>query len=299
MFNDKARMLLDELKKMKEAHKAGDTDHVVPADSFQGLHREIAMAANEIAAIHVGNLLKAVHVIGYYGEGDFSPVMERLPGKQSIVNEKLETLRKSLASLAAEAGVFSKAAVEGKLAVRADATKHQGDFRKIVEGMNDTLDAVIGPFNVAAEYIDRISKGDIPPKITDSYSGDFNEIKNNLNQCIDGLGGLVEANEVLQKMAVNDYTKKVAGSYLGIFADVGKAINQVNDRISHVMETVNNIAKGDLHDLPEYKAIGNGAGRRSENDRLVPSLVGMMEAIQVSSMTPKRSPRLRSRVSSP
>ena len=62
-------------------------------------------------------------------------------------------------------------------------SKHQGDFRKIVQGVNETLDAVIGPLNVAAEYVDRISKGDIPPKITDSYNGDFNEIKNNLNQC--------------------------------------------------------------------------------------------------------------------
>ena len=74
---------------------------------------------------------------------------------------------------------------DGKLATRADAAKHQGDFRKIVQGVNDTLDAVIGPLNVAAEYVDRISKGDIPAKITDNYNGDFNEIKNNLNQCID------------------------------------------------------------------------------------------------------------------
>jgi len=27
--------------------------------------------------------------------------------------------------------------------------------------------------------MDRISKGDIPPKITDAYTGDFNEVKNN------------------------------------------------------------------------------------------------------------------------
>ncbi|MEZ5335862.1 MAG: hypothetical protein R2741_11820 [Methanolobus sp.] len=45
--------------------------------------------------------------------------------------------------------------------------------------VNSCLDAFIGPLNVAAEYIDRISKGDIPPAITDSYNGDFNEIKNN------------------------------------------------------------------------------------------------------------------------
>ena len=57
--------------------------------------------------------------------------------------------------------------------------------------MNETLDAVIGPLNVTAEYVDRISKGDIPPKITDTYHGDFNEIKNNLNTCIDAVNALI------------------------------------------------------------------------------------------------------------
>ena len=37
--------------------------------------------------------------------------------------------------------LLSEAAVEGKLATRADAAKHQGDYRKIVQGVNDTLDA--------------------------------------------------------------------------------------------------------------------------------------------------------------
>ena len=30
-------------------------------------------------------------------------------------------------------------------------------------------------------------KGDIPPKITDNYNGDFNEIKNNLNVLIEAM----------------------------------------------------------------------------------------------------------------
>jgi hypothetical protein len=51
----------------------------------------------------------------------------------------------------------------------------------VIEGVNGTLDAITQPLNVAANYVDRISKGDIPPKITDNYNGDFNTIKNNLN----------------------------------------------------------------------------------------------------------------------
>ena len=109
-------------------------------------------------------------------------------------------------TLVGDASVLSMAAIEGKLATRADATKHQGDFRKIVGGVNDTLDAVIGPLNVAAEYVDRISKGDIPPRITDSYNGDFNEIKNNLNQCIDAVNTLVTDTNILSKAAVGRQT---------------------------------------------------------------------------------------------
>ncbi|PKD39438.1 hypothetical protein CWO84_15430, partial [Methylomonas sp. Kb3] len=72
----------------------------------------------------------------------------------------------------AEAAALEKAAIEGRLATRADASQYQGDFRKIVEGVNNTLDAVIGPLNVAADYVDNISKGAIPTKITDTYNGD-------------------------------------------------------------------------------------------------------------------------------
>jgi methyl-accepting chemotaxis protein len=48
--------------------------------------------------------------------------------------------------------------------------------------------------------MDRISKGDIPPKITDTYQGDFNEVKNNLNVCIDKITALtVTETDVLIK----------------------------------------------------------------------------------------------------
>ena len=39
--------------------------------------------------------------------------------------------------------------------------------------------------------MDRIAKGDMPEQITTEYKGDFNEIKNNLNQCIDAVTDLV------------------------------------------------------------------------------------------------------------
>jgi methyl-accepting chemotaxis protein len=158
------------------------------------------------------------------------------------INASMAQLKGAIGHLVADTTMLSKAAVAGQLATRADASQHQGDFRRIVQGVDDTLDAVIGPLNVAASYVDRISQGEIPPRITDTYQGDFNTLKNNLNRCIDGLQGLVEANHVLQRLAGNDFTSRVKGEYLGIFAEVAKALNETIDNQAKALTEVQDSA---------------------------------------------------------
>ena len=81
--------------------------------------------------------------------------------------------------------------------------------------MNKLIDAFVAPIRVTAEYVDRISKGDMPPKITDNYNGDFNLIKVNLNQCIGAINGLIEEATTLSKAATNGElaTRADAGRY--------------------------------------------------------------------------------------
>ena len=47
----------------------------------------------------------------------------------------------------------------GDLSARADLEAFSGEDEKILAGLNSILDAVIGPLNVAAEYVDRIRRG--------------------------------------------------------------------------------------------------------------------------------------------
>ena len=65
--------------------------------------------------------------------------------------------------------------------------------------MNAILDAAITPLNVVANYVDRISKGDNPPEITDIYHGEFNTIKNNLNTLISAMNEVTRAAEEIRK----------------------------------------------------------------------------------------------------
>ncbi|MGB9701233.1 MAG: MCP four helix bundle domain-containing protein, partial [Candidatus Kapaibacteriota bacterium] len=106
-----------------------------------------------------------------------------------------EALTKVLKEITAELNTLTNNMLEGKLDYRANPNKFKGEFKNLVEGLNSTVDALVKPMNVTAEYVDRISKGDIPPIITEEYKGDFNEIKNNINLLIESTEKI--ANDIL------------------------------------------------------------------------------------------------------
>jgi methyl-accepting chemotaxis protein len=232
--------LISEMNNMSKQHDLGDIDVVINKEIFQGAYRLMAQGVNDMVNGHITVKKKAMGCIGEFGRGNFEAALEKFPGKKVFINETIEQVRANLKALIADANMLSIAAVEGKLGTRADASKHQGDFRKIVEGVNKTLDAVIGPLNVAAEYVDRIAKGDIPPKITDKYNGDFNEIKNNLNLCIDSLKLLIvdDGGVVLETAAEKDLTVRMKGTYQGAYDTMKRNINSLLESLDEAFSQV-------------------------------------------------------------
>ena len=321
------------------------------------------------------DMLKVVECLSEFGKGNFDAPIEQFPGKKAVINQTIEQLRQNMKALISDTTMLSKAAVEGKLATRADASKHQGDFQKVVAGVNDTLDAVttpinaaqevlgkmalndyslsmegeykgefldfadkingvhtrltnvqdifvriakgdlsrldeykqvgkrsendqivpsiiatlealsnlikeveamthsasegkldkrgnadnfnggyrdvisginrtldtvITPLNVAAEYVDRISKGDIPPKITDNYNGDFNEIKLNLNNCIDNMNALIADSNMLSRAAMDGKlsTRADATKHQGDFQKIVNGVNATIDRLVGLLDSM-------------------------------------------------------------
>ena len=182
-------------------------------------------------------------------------------------------LNGAIAGLIGETARLSKAAVEGKLQTRGVPERVIPEFRPIVEGVNSTLDAVIGPLTVAAEYVDRIAKGDLPAKITENYHGDFNELKNNLNQCIDALNGLTgEMKHMSEQHSKGDIDVVIAADkFQGAYRDVAKGINDmVSGHIAvkrKAMACIDALGKGNF-DAPLEKFPGKKAFINDTIERL-------------------------------
>ncbi|WP_445372204.1 methyl-accepting chemotaxis protein [Methylomonas sp. HW2-6] len=232
-LSDNIKALLDEMEHMAAEHEKGDIDVVVNTSKFHGSFKTVAKGVNDMVNAHIAVKKMAVGVFKEFGEGNFDAPMEKLPGKKAFINETVELVRGNLKAVVADANLLAQAAVEGKLSTRADASKHQGDFKKLVQGVNDTLDAVIGPLNVAADYVDNISKGAIPAKISDHYNGDFNTIKNNLNNCIDAISNMVAEAAALEKAAIEGRlaTRADASQYQGDYRKIVQGVNNTLDAV--------------------------------------------------------------------
>ncbi len=223
--------LIDEIDRFHKEQKAGEIDYFIPADHFTGAYKQLATGVNEVANLHVGNILKFLGIVGSYAEGDFNAVLEKLPGKQIIANEKMDLLRNNLLRITAELKGLIQAIGDGKLKTRADAASFSGDWGKVMGGVNGLVEAFVNPMVVTSTYIDRISKGDMPPKITDEYRGDFNEIKKNLNTLIDAL------NEV------TSVAQEIAGGNLMITVEKRSAEDKLMQALAAMVEGITSVVR--------------------------------------------------------
>jgi len=193
------------------------------------------------------------------------------------INRRLGETVYAIQNLATDANMLVKAATEGVLGTRADTSGHKGDYARIVEGINATLDAVIGPLNVAADYVARISDGDIPEKITDTYKGDFERIKDNLNILIDAMN---EITQLAEEMAGGNLTVEVRerSDRDKLMQALNVMIKRLNDIVINVKSATDNVAAGSRELSASSEEMSQGASEQAASAEEVSSSMEQMSA---------------------
>jgi methyl-accepting chemotaxis protein len=112
------------------------------------------------------------------------PVQAQGKDELAHIAVALEKVRGNLKALATDTSGLVDAAVDGHLDARADATKHQGEYRKIVQGVNDTMDAIVGPIKEVQGVMQGMEEGDLTQTVQGDYRGAFSELKNAVNNTV-------------------------------------------------------------------------------------------------------------------
>ncbi|UUX93330.1 methyl-accepting chemotaxis protein [Methanoplanus endosymbiosus] len=236
---------------MIDAAYKGEIDTKVDSSRHNGVYAEMIEGFNE----SFEEMARIMHITGAFIESishgkDFPKIEKDTSGYYLTLRDEINHCIDTLNKLTSETETLIDASVNGKLDIRGDTSGLEGSWNNILSGMNQTMDAVVEPFVLAAEYIERISRGDIPEKITAEYKGDYNEINNNLNLCIDALNACIGDIGMMNKAAFRgelDSRIDISG-HKGDFAKIGSGFNETFEEMARVIKVcigfMDNISHG-------------------------------------------------------
>ena len=189
---------------------------------------------------------------------------QELQALYASIAGSLRTSIEAIRSMSHDMGLLSQAAIEGRLDTRADASRHQGGFRKIIEGVNNTLDAVIEPVNEAASVLQELSQGNLAAAVNGQYMGDHAAIKDALNDTIGTLKRYIEDIAlVLADIAQGNLNVGVEQEYRGDFDQIKQSINNIieslNDMFGEINVTAEQVAMGTQQVSAGSQTLSQGA----------------------------------------
>jgi methyl-accepting chemotaxis protein len=177
-----------------------------------------------------------------------------------LINATMTEVKENIIRLISETDKLTKAAVEGRLDIRADTSKHQGEYRNIIEGINKTLDVVIEPVNEAIRVSGEYARTNFTAHVDERLrvAGDFIRFKDSLNnigvqvsdsvhlinkQLMELAAVAEEANASVEEVASG--ANQVAHSSAGVSANAekgGLAMQQVLKAMDDLSSTVSSVA---------------------------------------------------------
>jgi len=192
--------LQKEMARLIEASKEGQLSERGKPEQFQGAYAEIVRGVNAMLDAILLPIGEGNRILAQISSGKIDELIAATyKGDHEKMKVAINNVGLVVQALHKELDRLIEASKAGQLSERGKADQFRGAYAEIVRGVNAMLDAVIGPLNVSARYVDQISKGDNPPRITDNYNGDFNLIKNNLNTLIDAMDEITAGAEQIAK----------------------------------------------------------------------------------------------------
>jgi len=179
-----ARMIA---KPMKELAQAADKMAMgdVNVQVVSTTQDEIGTLMKSFAQM-VSNIREQALATEKIAMGDLTDTVQ-VRSEHDLLGKNLNKCIDNIKRMVTDVTLLSTAALEGELTTRADAAQHGGDYRKIVEGINQTLDMVIAPVKEASAVLQEMAGGNLQIEVRGEYRGDHGLIKNAMNETLAAL----------------------------------------------------------------------------------------------------------------
>ncbi|HWQ66289.1 MAG TPA: methyl-accepting chemotaxis protein [Methanospirillum sp.] len=135
--------------------------------------------------------------------------------------------------------MLSESAISGVLGARADINRHKGDYTLVIQGINETLDAILRPLQEGIRVCDEYSKSNFSASFNYEIPvlGDFLKFRDSLNIIGDEISGVI----LNLKKEISSLSKYAENAITGV-DDVSKGAREI---AANAEETSQNAEKSE------------------------------------------------------
>lgn len=258
-------ILMVETSSLTDAVKQGDLKKRGDTTVLKGVWSDLIGGVNNLIEAFV----KPIDVTNAYvtniGKGIIpEKITETYYGDFNEIKESLNQCIDSVNLLVSDTNELIDSAIAGKLDARADESRHNGEFKAIVKGVNRTLDAVIAPVKEAASVLEEMARGNLSAQVKGNYQGDHAAIKEALNNTILSIRNYIsDIAQVLERMAQGDLNLEITAEFKGDFVELKNSINNIIYALNEVLGEINvaaeQVSQGSKQVAQSSQALSQGA----------------------------------------
>ncbi|MCX8017874.1 MAG: methyl-accepting chemotaxis protein [Rhodocyclaceae bacterium] len=200
-----------EINRLVGEAAGGHLDARIPADAMpEGFLREVSTSINALLDAGTAPFFLAARQLEAIARGEIpAPTHEAYRGDFQALQGNLNQVITTLQSLVEDVRLLYQAAAEGRLDVRADATRHPGEFKKLVEAINGTFQAMADPIDDLVRVLHAMAEGDLRETMSDHHRGVFARLRDDANLMV---GNLAESMRIIKEAtdAINTAAQEIA-----------------------------------------------------------------------------------------
>jgi methyl-accepting chemotaxis protein len=201
---------------------------------------------------------KMVDAAESISKGDLNVDIQVYTGDETeILANSFGKIVQSFRNMETDVNKLISQALEGKLDARADLSRHEGTYRKTIEGVNKMLDTVKEPLDVASTFINNLADGEDQDEIENTYKGYYAVLIDNLNNVRHSMAILLSESQELEEAGLNGDLEvrgdenKLKGFYARIIHGVNRTFDSIKEPLDVASEFITNLADGEMKDAIE------------------------------------------------
>jgi methyl-accepting chemotaxis protein len=128
------------------------------------------------------------------------------------LSQSFARLQHNLQGVVEETGQLVAAAREGELHRRGEPDRFHGGYRELIEGLNQTLDAIVAPLQEATDVLERLAARDLTHHMVGDYPGAYGRISAAVNRAVDNTAGALETLQLSSDDVLRSSSEIAAGN---------------------------------------------------------------------------------------